>query len=783
MIAGHASAQNVARADEASSIEDSRNPKVFLKHLAEDQERLWTSPFRVKPDDAEWLVPVGGITAGLIVTDRTTQPEISRNNHIALSDHIANWGLAGYGGAVASFYFLGRWDGNPHEEETGLLAGEAGLNAFAIASVMKYAFQRERPNEGDGKGHFFRPVSTSFYSTHSTIAWSFASVIASEYPGWLSKTLAYGSATAISMARVTGDKHWLSDVFVGAVTGYAIGKEVYRVRHDPSIDTDVYGTFISNKPTWNVGNGGTTYVPLDSWVYPVLQRVIAAGLVRYAYQNLRPYTRTSIAEMVAEADYRMAQEARVSPDIKEDVDQLRQEFAFELNLQNSDNRAIRIETLYQRLMYITGQPLADSYHFGQTIINDFGRPYQGGFNDVTGFTSRAETGRFAFYVRGEYQHAPGADTYPLSARQAIAQADSNPVLPAVPFAPTNQFRLLDTYASLTLLGHSISVGKQSLWWSPDDGGAMIMSDNAEPIYIAQINRTIPLRVPGLSKLIGPIRYDFFFGKLSGHQYPPNPYIHGEKISFKPTENLEFGFSRTAVFAGQGLTPLTFGTFWNSLTSTTSSTSVGASLRNSPGVRHGQFDFSYRVPGLRNWLTIYSDSLVHDDISPIDAPRRAAIEPGFYLSHFPKLPKLDLRVEAASTDPGITNSNGGKFYYWEVFYRDVYLNKSFLMGSWIGRESKGVQAFSTYWFSPQSNLQFQYRNQKVAKDFIEDGETLNSYAVKATVRVVPEVEVSGLLQYDRWTAPVLAPGLQSNVTTSVLFTFWPRNLKVISRAKR
>lgn len=756
-------------------MEDSRRPKTFVKHLLQDQQRLWTSPLRVQPHDSEWLVPVAGVTVGLLMTDRTSSHEISRGNHLGASDNVANYGLLAYGGTVAAFFLRGSRTGDRREEETGLLAGEAGIDALAINTVLKYAFERERPFTGDGQGHFFHPIAGSFPSTHATVAWSFASVIASEYPGWLSKTLAYGGATAISMARVSGQKHWTSDVFVGAATGYLIGKNVYRNRHDSSVDDLSYGTFVNRHPAWNSGNAGTTYVPLDSWVYPVVERLMAAGLIRYGYLGLRPYTRMAVTDMIAEAEERLPELTEVSPSLQRDVEKLREEFAKELSLgPDVDNRQIKVESLYTRSMYISGRPLADSYHFGQSDINDFGRPFQGGFNNVTGFSARAESGRFGFYFRGEYQHAPGAPAYPLSVRNVIAQADLNPLQPAVPFAQTDQFRLLDTYASLTLAGHNVSVGKQSLWWGTDEGGAMIFSDNSEPIYMAQINRAIPLKIPGLSRLIGPLRYDFFFGKLTGHQFPPNPFMHGEKISFKPTENLEFGFSRTAVFAGQGLTPLTFHTFWTSMTSTTSGTGPGRDPRNSPGVRHGQFDFSYRIPGLRNWLTLYSDSLVHDDVSPVDAPRRAAIEPGLYLSHFPKLGKLDLRIEAASSDPPITNSTGGKFFYWETLYHDVYLNKRFLMGSWIGRESKGVQVFSRYWINPVSKVQFEYRNQKTAKDFIPEGETFNSYAVRGTFRLRPELEVVSLLQYDRWKAPVLANGLQSNVTTSVQFTFWPKS---------
>jgi hypothetical protein len=257
-------------------------------------------------------------------------------------------------------------------------------------------------------------------------------------------------------------------------------------------------------------------------------------------------------------------------------------------------------------------------------------------------------------------------------------------------------------------------------------------------------------------------------------------MHGEKISLRPTENLEFGFSRTAVFAGQGVTPLTFGTFWTSFTSATSSTGPNANLRNSPGARHGQFDFSYRLPGLRKWVTLYSDSLVHDDISPIDAPRRAAINPGIYVSHFPKFAKLDLRVEAVNTDPPITNSVGGEFFYWESIYHDLYLNKKSMMGSWIGREGKGVQVWSTYWLSPFSTIQFSYRNAKVAKDFIPEGETTNSYAMNAKLRLRADLELAGGVQLERWKAPILATTPQNDVTTSIQVTFWPKRWQASSR---
>ena len=137
----------------------------------------------------------------------------------------------------------------------------------------------------------------------------------------------------------------------------------------------------------------------------------------------------------------------------------------------------------------------------------------------------------------------------------------------------NVFRLLDTYASVEFLGQQFSFGKQSYWWGPGSASAMMLSDDAEPFYSFRINRTLPLYIPLVSRLLGPFRYDNFFGKLSGHMYPRQPYFYGQKINFFPTKNLELGFSRDAVIAGDGSTPLTFGNFWKSFTSTSSGTYI------------------------------------------------------------------------------------------------------------------------------------------------------------------------------------------------------------------
>ena len=64
----------------------------------------------------------------------------------------------------------------------------------------------------------------------------------------------------------------------------------------------------------------------------------------------------------------------------------------------------------------------------------------------------------------------------------------------------------------------VSFGRQSLWWGPGDGGAMMLSDNAAPLNMFRINRVTPFKLPSVLGWLGPMRLEFFLGQLSGQQF-------------------------------------------------------------------------------------------------------------------------------------------------------------------------------------------------------------------------------------------------------------------------
>jgi hypothetical protein len=568
---------------------------------------------------------------------------------------------------------------------------------------------------------------------------------------------------------------------------------------------------------------GSPYIPVDSWVYPAILRLYSLGFVDNVFLGMRPWTRASVGRMMEEAGARIqdADAGAATIEAQGIYDALMHELRSDAEgpcLPRQSN--IHIESIYSVARAISGTPLRDSYHLGSTIINDYGRPYNNGFNNYTGASGYAIAGRFVFYVRGEFEAAPSASGYSQSLAQALSTVDAtaflNPsgipynqaTIPMGPIADKADGRIMEAFVSAHVLNHEISFGKQDEWLGPGLGGGMAYSNNAENMYSFRINRVEPLHVPLLSWITGPFRYDFLVGGLHGHTYMPNPenpgglnpnlpnvinpgdpWVHVEKVSFRPTENLEFGFERTVIWGGQGHAPITIRTFLKSFVSLSSPGGTTKNGRDDPGARFGAFDFSYRLPFVRKWLTLYTDSEVHDDVSPADAPRRAAYRPGIYLSHVPGVPRLDLRVEAASTDPSASNgaSHYGQFMYFEGIQKQGYTNNGQLFGDWIGREDKGGQAWITWHLSGNEWLQAGLRNQKATKYFIPGsstpttpggstyipgGTTLNDINFQAVKRLGKDFEMNGNFALEQWKAPVYLTGRQTVTTTTIKLTWFP-----------
>ncbi len=538
--------------------------KSFPRNILQDQQALFTMPFRMS--ERQWTValPLSMLAVGLVASDTAVEGHVTKTpSTVSRASTFSNVGLAAMAGAGGGMYLWGALAKNDHQRETGFLAGEAAVDAFLDTTAIKYVAGRERPFTGNGRGSFFSG-GDSFPSQHSAVSWAIASVIAHEYPGPVTQFVSYGLAGAVSAARVEGHDHFLSDAVIGSAIGWYLGRQVYRARSsDADIDVHKWGKFERDENSEEASatsQMGSAYVPVDSWVYGAFDRLAAMGYLPEASATIRPWARLECARLLHEAHDKAGtpDDQQVAAPLLTALDE---EFVHETDLmEGGSNVGAQVEEMYARFTGISGTPLRDSFHFAQTLVDDFGRPYGEGTNGIAGISERAEAGPLAFYMRGEYQYASEIPAYNANAQQAIAAYDGLPFGWNDRLGTTSRVRPVEAYVSLNASDWQFSFGQQSLWWGPDRTTSMMLSNNASAMPMLRIARVKPLAVP----LLGPMHFNFFLAREGGVHYvgvgtpatptfsihgtasqplDPPPYIWGGMVSVKPTENFELGIAR------------------------------------------------------------------------------------------------------------------------------------------------------------------------------------------------------------------------------------------------
>ncbi len=757
------------------------------KNLLQDQVAFWTLPFHLDVQSLAFLVPATFGTAALIGSDTAIEAHLPKSpNTIKMAANGSTAGMAALVGVGGGLYLLGQASHDEHKREAGYLVGEAAIDAYVASTAMQYMTQRERPFAGNGKGQFFYG-GNSFPSNTAAVSWAAASVLSHEYPGTLTKLFAYGIAAGVSAGRVIGEKHWTSDAVIGSALGWYMGTQIYRARSQGAeINASNWGTFEREPKSegYNPAYMGSTFVPLESWVYPAFERLAALGYLPTEILAIRTWPRLECARLIVEAEEQMQTSDGENSTVRKVVKALRQEFAMELaNLEGARNLGVQLESAYTRVTEIGGMPLRDSYDFAQTIYNDYGRPYGQGFNAIAGMSGRAEVGPLAFYVRGEFQHSAAIANYTPTVQQAIVNANLSPNLPlsSVPtFNSANQFRPIEAYVALNVANWQLSFGYQSYYWGPDYGSSLMFSNNAPSEPMLKFGRIVPYQLPEPFTWLGKIRNTFFVGALTSYYwgrgaYPafpvygnpyqtlnPLPYTWGDKLALKMTANLEVGVALSVVWAGPGR-PATLQTWLHTLNTN------GNNQRLDPGKRYTGINASYRLPKLRDWVTFYIDGMANDEPNPIAYPQDSAFNPGLYFARIPKIPNLDLRIEGIYTNvPGYPGLGP---YYVNTRYAQGYTNYWQIIGSWVGRQGDGIQAWSTYWFTPRNKIQVGYRRQYVDPVLLGGG-GLNDFSTTVDWLYKHDIQLSSTVQYERWNFPLLSAVPKNNVSASFQVMFWP-----------
>jgi membrane-associated phospholipid phosphatase len=171
-----------------------------------------------------------------------------------------------------TLYIAGRVSKQRDMADLGLHGTEAVVVGSLFAGVMKDFFGRARPfvhpptdstgfdpnNWQIGRGLRQGDSYRSFPSGHSVAAFAAAAAVANEtsrwWPDWkwVIGPAMYGGAALVGVSRMYNNRHWASDVMMGAAIGTFAGNKVVRYHHrtnpDNKFDKWLLGTSVTSAP-------------------------------------------------------------------------------------------------------------------------------------------------------------------------------------------------------------------------------------------------------------------------------------------------------------------------------------------------------------------------------------------------------------------------------------------------------------------------------------------------------------------------------------------------------
>jgi membrane-associated phospholipid phosphatase len=237
MPPARAAAQNPAPGDDRTVV-----PRDTAH--AERRQTLFTNR------DAILAAGFAGLTVAMFPLDKNIARQIRQDstfngftqNSAVGFETISSPGAFVIGGGL---YLIGRVAKKPDLADFGWHGTEAVLVANGITGLLKGTLGRARPfvsndtNPRDfrfGRG-FSSSDRQSFPSGHTSTAFAAAAAVTSEVRRLHPKALPivapvmYGGATLVGLSRMYHNKHWASDVALGAAVGTFSGLKVVRYSH------------------------------------------------------------------------------------------------------------------------------------------------------------------------------------------------------------------------------------------------------------------------------------------------------------------------------------------------------------------------------------------------------------------------------------------------------------------------------------------------------------------------------------------------------------------------
>lgn len=446
-------------------------------------------------------------------------------------------------------------------------------------------------------------------------------------------------------------------------------------------------------------------VPLDSWVYPALERLEGYGLIESALSGTKPYSRLEVGRLLEEAMKKWEgaeSRKRISGFAEKDLipyllERFKREFKRELIelgvLEGAKSPSFLkpVDEIILKYQYQTDNPVVRPQsanpptHAIYPIYNNDGIVYR-------------KNNNFSAELEGEARLWNHFSLYYQPIFKAFEHEDT-------------RLDLEKGYLKAEGLNVELEVGRDSLWWGPGYNGDLLMTNNARPFDLIKLSTPQPFSLP----LIGLFKFNIFLSRLDyGQPSIPEPLLYGLRLDFKPHPILEIGISQIAIFDGEGRKDLSFGDY---LTILYSNKNYSGKLDSNQQV---SVDFSLRWPNFDKILPIFRSLKFYGEVGAEDTgypPDRRAYLLGLSLNDLLLTGRVDLRLEYART----ALKSVPLAWYTHTDYPPIYHERIF--GHHMGSDAEDIFIRLTGYISSKISMGIDFNAETQG---ITDAVTTNSY---------------------------------------------------------
>ena len=273
-------------------------------------------------------------------------------------------------------------------------------------------------------------------------------------------------------------------------------------------------------------------------------------------------------------------------------------------------------------------------------------------------------------------------------------------------------RLDGSHLAFNIGNWAWGIGAVDRWWSPGWQHSLILSNSARPSPGLFLKRNYDDAFTWkILRWLGPWELEMFANQLESDREVPNAKFLGARFSFKPTQQLEIGLSRTAQWGGEGR-PQDLESLVNLIIGN-DNRSESLTIDEEPGNQLAGFDarFGFSLFGLTHG--IYGQFIGEDEAGGL--PSRLIAMAGLETVIAAENIHSRLGVELANTTSEFYEDGRPNFTYHHGIYRTGYRYFGRPIGDSIDSDSESITLFGQHYFSSGWEVNWKIMNVRINVD--------------------------------------------------------------------